>query len=157
MLNGVPLLVAPPVQTASTLVLSNSSTGVGTLTCTGLLYTSTYSALFPPAVGDESTLLARIQGRQYLSESLSASAAEAVSVRGILRTAAARVDRNRVMVAYQLHDSHGNVRVMTQGLAVDFALSAVGLSTITASCSVSLQGHTHYLGHCVLRCATHAL
>lgn len=151
LLNGVPLLVAPPTRTTSTLVLSNLTTGMGALSCTGLLYERSFGALSAPTAGDSGQLLARIQGQQYLSEGLTAAAGEAASVRGVLRTLAVRIDRNKVMVSYQLHDVRGNVRVKTQGLGVEFGLAASGMSTLTATCSVSLRAQTHYLGHCVLR------
>ena len=150
-------MVHPSVLTDSALVLANDSPGASAMDCRGLLHDRVFSPLHDSVAGDSSHLLASIQGRLYLNESLTAAAAEAVSVRGILRSVDAHVDRSQVMVAYQLHDSHGNVRVMTQGLAVDFALSASGLSSVTASCSVSLLANTHYLGSCVLRCATYAL
>ena len=83
-----------------------------------------------------------------------AATAEAAFIRGVLRTLDVHVDRNKVMVAYQLHDAHGNVRVKTQGLAVEYALSASGMSALTTSCNTTLQAATHFLGHCVLRHAS---
>ena len=57
-----------------------------------------------------------------LEATVRAAKPQATTIRAVLRTTHAFIDRRQVRVTFQLRDAYGNVRVSTSGLSVQLSL-----------------------------------
>ena len=93
------------------------------LTVSGLAYGRNLTGLYPLPPLSSGTVHLYLQGKQYLSTSLSAVKQDPASIDAVLRTDRVWVDRVKVRVAFQVRDKDGNV-LTNQPTRVDVELSA---------------------------------
>ena len=105
----------------------------------------------PPSL--QSNLLASISGREYLRQHVAVRRHPVRSVRVVLRTRHAHVDRRTVRVALQLRDAFGNVDILTTGLKLTMVVaSSPPEKTQRKRCTTAnlAAARSHHLGSCLL-------
>ena len=89
-----------------------------------------FGVLHAPRSDSSSTLAVSAQGHGLLSQTLTAVRRQATDIRGIVRTAEAWADRKQIRVAYQVHDSMGNVQVDVSEIRVVLQMELQGSVTV---------------------------
>ena len=113
-----------PAGGGTGLVLGVGSTSkVGFTAASGLAHMRNLTSLYPLPPQSGGTVHLYLQGKQYLSTSLSAAKQDPVTIEAVLRTIHVWVDRVDVRVAFQVRDKDGNV-MTHQPTRVDVELSA---------------------------------
>ena len=84
----------------------------------GALHLASFGALYRNAPSSTGAVEASVHGALYLSQAQAVPLGAAHSVRAVLRTPDAYVDRVRVRVAFQLRDAFGHVMVDASGASV---------------------------------------
>ena len=97
------------------------------------LYSAHIKGLYQYEPNSESTLQVSVHGVSYLSALQTVPLGAAHSVRAVLRTPDAYVDRVRIRVAFQLRDAFGHVMVDASGASVLLNVT-LGGSSVVSSC-----------------------
>ena len=115
----------------------------------GALHLASFGALYRNAPSSTGAVEASVHGALYLSQAQAVPLGAAHSVRAVLRTPDAYVDRVRVRVAFQLRDAFGHVMVDASGASVLLEVT-LGGSSVVSSCETDNvdEASAHYVAFC---------
>jgi hypothetical protein len=120
------------------------------LSAEGFGYSQRFGGLHRHAATSSTSLSAYVQTTEFLRQTVSVPRAPGVTIRAVLRTQLAWVDRNRVRVAYQVKDEHDSPIVERPGGVTMSVTFGEPSSSVQSSCNT---GHTqsssqHYIAYC---------
>jgi len=125
----------------------------GSDTSNDILHTRSFAHLYTPFPVGTGALYAALQGFEYSSAPLTAQRPRAVSIRAVLGTTIAYVDRSAVRLRVQLLSADGSAQVDKSGLGLKLAMT--GGATETADCQFGDLNNAN--GHFLARCELSAM
>ena len=138
LVDGVSPSINNIYSTASLVLgLDGTRSVTGTDDAMGVGFTRDLASLYQHASYTGSALSASIQGRNYLSQYVTAQPSLPASVKMVLRTPTVWVDRQQFRLAFMLFDAKGSQAVSTSSVSVSYAITLSGAGSITGTCTAS--------------------